>query len=150
MTTAKAVMQADVTHIGVRDTLDTAAQQMRQRGVGALPICDGEGHVVGIVTDRDIVVKCIAQGHNPATATAGEYAQGDELHTVGSDADIDDALAVMEQYQVRRLPVTEHGRLVGIITEADLARNLPERAVGEFVEAICEQKLPAQTETPTH
>ncbi|NKY32971.1 CBS domain-containing protein [Nocardia speluncae] len=147
MTTAGAVMHDDVAHIGVRDTLDTAAQQMRQHGVGALPICDGEGHAVGIVTDRDIVVKCIAQGHHPATATAGEYAQGDELHTVESDADIGAALAVMEQYQVRRLPVTEHGRLVGIITEADLARNLPEQSVGEFVEAICEQKLPAQAET---
>ncbi|MGA6205558.1 CBS domain-containing protein [Nocardia testacea] len=149
MTTAQAVMHEEVAHIGVRDTLDIAAQQMRQRGIGALPICDGEGNPVGIVTDRDIVVNCVALGHNPATATAGEYAQGEELHTVETGTDIGEVLALMERYQIRRLPVTDHGRLVGIITEADLARELPEQEVGEFVEAICEPQLPAQAEAPT-
>ena len=136
------IMHGDVVSIGVRDTMDTASAQMRQRGIGALPICDGEGHPVGIVTDRDIVVSCLALGRNPTTSTAGEFAQGDQLRTVDGADDAADALAVMEQYQVRRLPVTDQGHLVGILTEADIARNLPAVSIGEFVEKICDRKLP--------
>ncbi|WP_433716016.1 CBS domain-containing protein [Nocardia sp. CA-084685] len=147
MTTAQAIMQSDVASITVRDTMETAAQRMRQLDVGALPICDGEGHPVGIVTDRDIVVKCIAAGANPRATTAGEMAQGDELLTVDADTEIDAALTLMERHQIRRLLVTEAGKLVGIITEADLSRRLPESTVGEFVEAICAQHLPASTES---
>ncbi|MET7771027.1 CBS domain-containing protein [Nocardia sp. NPDC005366] len=149
MTNAQEIMHPSAACIGVRDTMDTAAQRMRQLDVGALPICDGEHHPVGIVTDRDIIIKVIGIGANPKTTTAGELAQGDALHTVDVGADIDDALALMEQHQIRRLPVTERGRLVGIITEADLARHLPEQMVGEFVEAVCAQNLPtASAEAP--
>ncbi|WP_062992201.1 CBS domain-containing protein [Nocardia anaemiae] len=146
MTTAQAIMQPDVASITVRDTMETAAQRMRQLDIGALPICDGEGHPVGIVTDRDIVVKCIATGANPHATTAGEMAQGEDLHTIDIGTDIDAALALMERHRIRRLPVTEAGKLVGIITEADLSRHLPDATVGEFVEAICVQHLPASTD----
>ncbi len=146
MTTAQAIMQPDVASITVRDTMETAAQRMRQLDIGALPICDGEGHPVGIVTDRDIVVKCVATGTNPRTTTAGEMAQGDDLHTVDIGTDIDAALALMERHRIRRLPVTEAGKLVGIITEADLSRRLPDATVGEFVEAVCAQHLPASAD----
>lgn len=146
MTTAQAIMQPDVASITVRDTMETAAQRMRQLDIGALPICDGEGHPVGIVTDRDIVVKCIATGANPQKTTAGEMAQGDDLITIDSSIEVEDALALMEHHQIRRLPVTADGKLVGIITEADLSRRLPEATVGEFVEAVCAQHLPAATD----
>ncbi|MEV6140162.1 CBS domain-containing protein [Nocardia sp. NPDC051990] len=146
MTTAQAIMQPDVASITVRDTMETAAQRMRQLDIGALPICDGEGHPVGIVTDRDIVVKCVAAGVNPRTTTAGEMAQGEDLLTVDIGTEVDDALALMGQHQIRRLPVTEAGKLVGIITEADLSRRLPDTTVGEFVEAVCAQHLPASTD----
>lgn len=145
MTTAQAIMQPDVAYIGVRDTMDTAARRMRQLDIGALPICDGERHPVGIVTDRDIVVRCIAIGQNPRSTTAGELAQGSEaLHTVDIGTDIERAMELMERHQIRRLPVTEQGCLAGIITEADLARHLPGQ-VGAFVEAVCAQHLPAAT-----
>ena len=127
--------------------MELAAQRMRQLDVGALPICDGEGHPVGIVTDRDIIIKVIALGENPNTTTTGELAQGDDLLTVDAATDIGEALTLMEQHQIRRLPVTDRGKLVGIITEADLARQLPEQTVGEFVEAVCAQHLPTTTET---
>jgi CBS domain-containing protein len=151
MTTAQTIMHPDVACIGVRDTMDTAARRMRQLDVGALPICDGEGHPVGIVTDRDIIVKVVGIGANPKSTTAGELAQGDEqLHTVDVGTDIDEALALMEQHQIRRLPVTKNGNLVGIITEADLARRLPEQTIGEFVEAVCAQHLPMSTNEAPH
>ncbi|MFE6922441.1 CBS domain-containing protein [Nocardia sp. NPDC057663] len=145
MTTTDAVMHADVAFITVRDTMETAARRMHQLDIGALPICDGEGHPVGIVTDRDIVIKVIALGENPKNTTAGELAQGEALLTIDVGVDIEQALAVMAQHQIRRLPVTDEGKLVGIITEADLARRLPDQTVGEFVDAICAQHLPSTT-----
>ncbi|MEU5760094.1 CBS domain-containing protein [Nocardia sp. NPDC047648] len=143
MTTVQAIMRPDVRHISVRETMEAAAQRMRQLDIGALPICDGEGHPVGIVTDRDIVVKVVGIGANPKKTTAGELAQGAErLHTVEIGTEVDDALTLMRQHRVRRLPVTDNGVLAGIITEADLARHLTETAVGEFVEAVCAANLP--------
>ncbi|WP_327116188.1 CBS domain-containing protein [Nocardia sp. NBC_01730] len=143
MTTAEIIMRPGVECIGVRDTMDFAAQRMRQLGVGALPVCDGEGHPVGIVTDRDIAVKVVGVGLNPETTTAGELTQGaEQLHTVDVNADIGGILATMTAFRVRRLPVTAEGLLVGIITEADLARHLPEQQVGAFVEAVCASHLP--------
>ncbi|MGW4718695.1 CBS domain-containing protein [Nocardia sp. NPDC004260] len=144
MTTARTIMRPDVQHISVRETMEAAAQRMRQLDIGALPICDGECRPVGIVTDRDIVVKVVGVGANPKTTTAGELAQGaDRLHTVDIDTDVRDVLVLMEQQRIRRLPVTDNGMLVGIITEADLARNLADNTVGEFVEAVCAAHLPA-------
>ncbi|BDT91609.1 hypoxic response protein 1 [Nocardia sputorum] len=143
MTTVQTIMRPDVQHISVRETMEAAAQRMRQLDIGALPICDGEGHPGGIVTDRDIVVKVVGVGANPKTTTAGELAQGAErLHTVEIDTEVDDALTLMRQHRIRRLPVTDNGVLVGIITEADLARHLTENTVGEFVEAVCAANLP--------
>ncbi|MBF6168579.1 CBS domain-containing protein [Streptomyces gardneri] len=143
MTTVQTIMRPDVQHISVRETIATAAQRMRQLDIGALPICDGEGHPVGIVTDRDIVVKVVGVGANPKTTTAGELAQGAErLHTVEIDTEVDDALTLMRQQRIRRLPITDNSVLVGIITEADLARHLTENTVGEFVEAVCAANLP--------
>lgn len=143
MSTTATIMRTDVAHISVRDTMDSAAQRMRQLDVGALPICDGDGRPVGIITDRDIVVKCIALGHNPQTTTAGELAQGaGDLHTVDVATDLDAAIALMRNHQIRRLPVTDDGRLVGIVTEADIARTMPDPVVSEFVETVCAQNLP--------
>lgn len=146
MTTVRTIMRADVQRINVRDTMDLAAERMRRFDIGALPICDGEGRPVGIVTDRDIVVEVVGRGGDPGTTTAGELAQGaDKVHTVDVDTDIDDAVVLMEQRRIRRLPVTENGVLAGIVTEADLARNLSESTVGEFVEAVCAADLPVRT-----
>ena len=82
------------------------------------------------------MIKCIATGGDPAATTAGELAQGKPV-TVASDADVSDVLQAMESHQIRRVPVIESHRLVGMISEADLARHLPEQVVGEFVEAVC-------------
>ena len=136
MTTAQDIMHAGATCIGEHETLEAAAKQMRELDVGALPICGDDNHLHGILTDRDIVTKCIAAGRDPHAMTAGELAQG-VPYLVRSDADIESVLAVMEQHQVRRVPVLDEHRLVGMISEADLARHLPEATVGRFVEAIC-------------
>jgi CBS domain-containing protein len=136
MTTARDIMHAGAKCVGEHETLATAARQMRDLGVGALPICGDDDRLHGILTDRDIVLKCVAAGNDPRTMTAGELAQG-VPHLVRADAGVNDVLAVMEEHQVRRVPVLERNRLVGMISEADLARHLPEATIGRFVEAIC-------------
>ena len=136
MTTAGQIMHAGATCVGEHETLTAAAQHMRELGVGALPICGDDDRLHGMITDRDIVIKCVAAGRDPDTVTAGELAQGSTYH-VDADASIEDMLTVMEEHQVRRLPVIEEHRLVGIVSEADIARHLPEHALAQFVKAIC-------------
>jgi CBS domain-containing protein len=136
MTKARDIMHVGVECIGERETLDNAARRMRELDVGALPICGDDDRLKGIITDRDIVLKCVAAGRNPAELTAGELAQGTPF-TIDAESDVDDVLHMMEDHRVRRLPVLDNHRVVGMISEADLGRNLPEERVGHFVETIC-------------
>lgn len=139
MTTARDVMHAGTTCIREHETLSTAAQHMRELGVGSLPICGDDDRLHGMITDRDIVIKCIASGKDPNTLTAGELAQGSTYH-VSADASISEMLMVMEEHQIRRVPVIDDHRMVGIVSEADIARHLPEHEVAQFVKAICSPK----------
>ncbi|GAA3414219.1 CBS domain-containing protein [Streptosporangium vulgare] len=132
--TARDLMHTGVRCVEAHETLDRASQMMRDMNVGALPICGSDDRLKGIITDRDIVVKCVAQGLDPSKMTAGDLATG--LVWVPSDASIEDALAKMEQNQIRRLPVIEDGRIVGMISEADLARKLPDDKLAEFVHRV--------------
>lgn len=135
MTTAKDIMSADVRYIPITETLDRAAQLMREHNVGALPVCDTDGNLAGIITDRDIVIKCVSHGHDPSKVTAGAI-MVDEPNAVGTDAEADEVLAQMTSVQVRRLPVLADGQLVGMISEADIVRALPQQDVYAFVQAI--------------
>lgn len=139
MTTAREIMHTGVTCVGEHETLADAARRMAELGIGALPVCGDDDRLHGMVTDRDIVIKCIAAGHDPAAVTVGELAQGSVYH-VDADADAQQMLTLMEEHQVRRLPVIDDHRLVGIVSEADVARHLPEYAVAQFVKAICAQQ----------
>jgi len=135
MTTARDIMHAGAECIGESQTLQHAARQMRDLDVGALPICGDDGRLLGIVTDRDIIVKCIASGVDPGTVTAGQLAQAEPV-AIDPASDVDEVLHLMTENQIRRLPVIENQEVVGMISEADLARNLSDQAVGQFVEAI--------------
>lgn len=101
MTTAREIMSPDVQCIGENDTMAQAARLMADLDVGALPICGEDGRLKGMLTDRDIVVKCLAEGGDPRQAHAGSLAQGKPV-TIGADDDIRDALTTMETHQVRR------------------------------------------------
>jgi len=138
MTTAKEIMHAGAECIGDRETLADAARIMRDRDVGALPICGENQKLLGILTDRDIVLKCVAEGRDPSTVLAMELAVGRPM-VVEEEEDAEQVLRVMEQHLVRRLPVINHPdhKLVGMISEADIARHLPQERVAEFVTTIC-------------
>jgi CBS domain-containing protein len=132
---ARDIMHAGATCIGEDETLSEAARKMRDLGVGSLPICGADDRLHGILTDRDIVVRCVAEGADPATVRAADVAQG-TLFWADADADVMEVLQAMEDHQVKRLPVIENHRLVGVISEADLARNLSEHRLAEFVEKV--------------
>jgi CBS domain-containing protein len=135
MTTARDIMSSGVECAGVNDTLVDVAKKMRDLDVGDLPICGEDNRLKGMITDRDIVVKCIAEGADPATTTVGSLAQGKPV-TIGADDDIDEACRTMIDHKVRRLPVIDGHDLVGVVSQADLAKSLPAEKVGELVGAI--------------
>jgi CBS domain-containing protein len=119
------------------ETLVDAAKRMRDLDVGALPICGDDDQIKGMVTDRDIVVKVIAEGGDPASTTAGSLGEGKPV-TVGADDDVSVALETMKKYQVRRLPVIDGHALVGILSQADIAQALDPSEVGETLSEISE------------
>jgi CBS domain-containing protein len=134
---ARDVMSPDPTCVGENESLLDAARRLADLDVGALPICGEDDRLKGMLTDRDIVVKALAQGKDPGTTRAGELGQGDgEVVTVGADDSIDEALRTMIDHKVRRLPVIDGHRLVGVISQADVATNVDEERVGDLVEAI--------------
>ncbi|TVL93562.1 CBS domain-containing protein [Streptomyces sp. LX-29] len=135
MTTAGDIMHRGAQWILATETLSRAAQVMAQLNVGALPIADANDRLCGILTDRDIVLGCIAHGHDPAKMTAGDLAEGTP-RWIRSDADVSDVLREMEDHRIRRLPVIENKRLVGMISEADLAQHLSDAQIAEFAHAI--------------
>ncbi|HEV8526367.1 MAG TPA: CBS domain-containing protein [Actinomycetes bacterium] len=132
---ARDIMHPGAECIGENDSVATAAQRMRDLGVGSLPICGADDRLHGILTDRDITVKCIAEGRDPAQVRAGDLVEG-TLFWVDANADIGEVLNQMEDHRVKRLPVIESHRLVGMISEADLARHLDEHRLAEFVEKV--------------
>jgi len=135
MTSARDIMTSDVECVGENETLSDAARKMRDLNVGALPICGEDDRLKGMLTDRDIVVNCIARGGDPNTVRAGELGDGKPV-TIGADNSIEDALQTMKEYKVRRLPVIDGHRLVGMVSQADVARNIDPGRVGDVVEAI--------------
>ena len=128
-------MTAGAECIGENETLDKAARKMAELDVGALPICGEDNRLKGMISDRDIVVKVVARGSDPATTKAGELGQGKPV-TIGADDDLQEALRTMSEHKVRRLPVIDGHDLVGMLSQGDLARSLPDDAAGDLVQAI--------------
>lgn len=137
MTTAREIMTPGAECVGENDTLEVAARQMRDQNVGALPVCGEDNRLKGMVTDRDIIVKCLAEGQDPKTMKASDLAEGKPV-TIGADDSIDQALQTMKEHKVRRLPVIDGHDLVGMLAQADVARNLKDASVADLVEIISE------------
>ena len=130
----KDAMTSDVKTAAPSQSLTDVARLMKQEDVGSVPVVDGE-RLIGMLTDRDIVVRGIADGSDPHAVTAGDIASRD-IVTVRPDDDLDEALRLMAQHQVRRLPVVDDGHLVGVLAQADVAQEAKEKAVGQLVEEI--------------
>jgi CBS domain-containing protein len=133
-TTIKEVMTSEVRACEPSATVVEAAKLMAQEDVGPIPVVE-DGRLVGIVTDRDIVVRVVAEARDPNATTVGEIASRD-LVTISPDEDLDEALSLLAAHQVRRLPVVDGDRLVGIVAQADIARIGKDKKTGEVVEEI--------------
>jgi CBS domain-containing protein len=121
--------------IGENETLEQAAKKLADLDVGAMPICGEDNRLKGMLTDRDIVLKVVAEGKGPNSTKAGELGEGKPV-TIGADDSVEEALRTMTDHKVRRLPVIDGHDLIGIVSQADIAKNLPGERTGELVEAI--------------
>jgi CBS domain-containing protein len=128
------VMTPTIQTVSPSQSLAEAAEVMKGEDVGSVPVVE-EGRLAGILTDRDIVMRAVAERRDPQAVKVDEVASR-ELVTVEPEQDLDEALALMARHQVRRLPVVERGRLVGMLAQADVALEAKEKNVGETVEEI--------------
>ena len=132
---AREVMTEGCECVGEKESIRAAAEKLASLNVGSMPICGEDDRLKGMLTDRDIAVKVVAAGKDPESTTAGDLAQGKPV-TIGADDSLEEALSVMSEHQVRRLPVIDGHDLVGIVSQADVARNLPDEKTGDLVQAI--------------
>jgi CBS domain-containing protein len=129
-------MTEDPRSISASASVVEAARLMREQHIGSLPITDDK-QLVGMITDRDITTRVVAEAADPTT-TSVEDVYSRDLISVEPDEDLEEALQLMARHQLRRLPVVENGRLVGIVAQADIALTQNEKKTGELVEAISE------------
>jgi CBS domain-containing protein len=137
MTTAREIMSESVTYLEPTHTVADAAQTMASDDFGALPVCQ-DGKLVGVVTDRDLVVRVLSEGRDPSSTTIGDIVERTEVVTIGADDSAEEAIRTMKDHAVRRLPVIDGTELVGMVSQADIARALPDAKVGDLVGEISE------------
>ena len=130
------IMTTDVETASPDTTLQQIATMMKEQDVGSIPIVDGD-ELVGIVTDRDIVVRCIAAAEDPSEVRAEDVVSGD-LQTIEPEQEVEEAARIMSQHQIRRLPVVNDGELVGMIALGDIAVKEDEDTAGDALEEISE------------
>jgi CBS domain-containing protein len=128
------IMSEDVATASPDTTLEEIASMMRDEDTGAIPVVD-EDELLGIITDRDIVIRCLAQGRAPAEVQVHEILS-EELEVIEPDADVEEAARIMGRRQIRRLPVVENGRLVGMVSLGDIAVKSSEEEAGDTLEEV--------------
>jgi CBS domain-containing protein len=135
------VMTFPVEVVHPSDTVRTAAEEMRALNVGSIPVCEGD-KPVGVVTDRDLVVRGLALGHDPDTLSVSEV-MSDVVQSCRPDTPIEEAARLMKEHQIRRLVVVDDDQtVVGVVSLGDLARDASEQLAGETLEAISEPSPP--------
>ena len=132
------VMPSNLCTIDADRPVAYAAKMMRDEDVGLAPIVEGD-RLIGALTDRDIAIRVVAEGKDPESTQVRDVASTD-LVTVEPEQGLDEALRLMAQHQLRRIPVVEDGRLVGVVAQADVARQAEDHKTGELVEQISQDE----------
>ncbi len=131
------LMSSDVECVTPETKLQEAAEMMAQHDVGLLPVVDSSQKLVGVISDRDIVCRTIAQGRNPLEMSVSDAMSEGDIWSVTEDTDAERVHAVMQEHQVRRVPVVDSsGKCCGIISQADVARQGSDPAVADVVQAV--------------
>lgn len=139
----KDIMTKNVAYINPDSTVTEAAQLMQKHNVGSIPVCDSSG-VIGVVTDRDIVVRNVAHGTNPQT-TQVRNVMTSKVTTVTPDTDVNQLTSIMATNQIRRIPVVDKNTLVGIVALGDLATdNRFDTEASDALSEISEQAKPSK------
>jgi CBS domain-containing protein len=136
MTTARDVMTGSPTIVDEGTPVSDIARTFREEGIGAVIVCNTEERLQGVLTDRDIVVEVIATGRDAESTRAADILSGRETITIGADDDILEAVETMTRYAVRRLPVIDGDRVVGMVSQADIAHHADDAHVATLVRAI--------------
>jgi CBS domain-containing protein len=137
-TVARDIMSSNPHIMKVDDTAGDIAKVLADEGIGAVVICNDENRLQGMVTDRDLTVEVIARGKDPKTTKASELLDGSEVVTIGADDTVEEAVATMKSHAVRRLPVIDGTEVIGMVSQADIAKAADRDLVGKLVEAISE------------
>jgi CBS domain-containing protein len=132
-------MTADPRTVDAQDSVVDAAQIMEEEDVGSVPVVGGDNVLVGMITDRDIALRIVAAGRDPRLTTAGEVATK-EVSPAYPDEPLEEALEQMAYRQVRRLPVIENDRVVGILAQADVVHEVKDKKAGQLIEEISESR----------
>ncbi len=132
----KELMTSDPATVGPNDVVAQAATLMKQEDCGAIPVVR-DNTLIGIITDRDITIRAVAAGRDPKTTKVSEVMSADPI-TVGPDDDVSEAASIMAKSQIRRIPVVENGKLLGIVVTAQLARREKASDLGETIKEISE------------
>jgi CBS domain-containing protein len=115
------VMTRSVGTVSPRDSIRRVAELMKAEDAGFIPVCE-DGSVVGVITDRDIVLRCLAEGHTDNLDESAGHCMSTDVATITEDADLEHAASLMEQREIRRLPVVKDGRLVGVLSHGNLVQ----------------------------
>lgn len=136
--TARDIMTKDPRIMKVGDSANDIARVLADENIGAVIICNDEQRLQGMVTDRDLAVEVLAKGKDPESCTASDLVDGREVVTIGADDSIDEAIDTMKSHAVRRLPVIDGDKVIGIVAQADIAKVASDQQVGRLVETISE------------
>jgi CBS domain-containing protein len=133
---ARDIMTPNSAFVSADTSVQEAAAVLAREDIGVLPVCEADGRLRGMVTDRDIVVKVVAEGRSPAEVAVGDLADQPEVVTIGADDSIEEAIETMKRHKVRRLPVIDGHTVIGMLSQGDIARSQPDGTVGQLLEAL--------------
>jgi CBS domain-containing protein len=128
-------MAKTVTSARKNDKVSDVAKKMKQEDAGFIPVVENGGTLIGVITDRDIVIRCIAEGHDPRSETA-EHLMSRQVTIIAPDEDIEQAAKMMEREEIRRLPVAENGRLVGVLSHGNLVQATKNKTAEKVTEGV--------------
>ena len=136
MAVARDIMTKNPRTVKVDDSVRQVAGILADENIGAVVVCNDDNRLQGVITDRDLAVEVVARDRDPSSTSASELIDGREVVTIGADDSIDEAIRTMKDHAVRRLPVIDGDQLVGMVSQADIARAANDKQVGDLVEAI--------------
>jgi CBS domain-containing protein len=137
MTTARDIMTKGADYLKEDASVADAAKRLAEQSIGAVPVCDAQGHLRGVVSDRDLVVEVMAAGKDPKSTKVADLVHGEAV-TIGADDSVEEAIETMKSHKVRRLPVIDGTKLIGMVSQADIARACPPEQTGRLLAAISE------------